>query len=402
MEIICRGGLNVKKPEKVNRLLKKYGFDNLLFDINRYKDGYLINEKDVCNDHLEYSAQLGMQNTVAMTPFIFRMEKDPEPVEYFIELIKETISFCTEKGIKDIIVTPLELDETDVNKAKEFYALFKELITDKDTRILIPNMNRMLNGHMIRGIYSDPYKLSLLIDSLNEECGKNSFALCLNIGECNLVGQNIYEFCKVAGNRIKAVCVSENDGKEELRLMPFSSSHAGSDKMDWLSIIRGLRLVNFDGLIIMDFCDTLFSYSHLFWDDVIRLAYNISTFLVWQLNVENIIKKYDTRVLFGAGNMCRNYMKCYGKDYPPLFTCDNDSRIWGNTFEGLEIKSPEELRNLPEDCCILICNMFYDEIKAQLQEMGLKNPIEYFSDEYLPSLYLDRYDADERKVVDKW
>ena len=82
----------------------------------------------------------------------------------------------------------------------------------------------------------------------------------------------------------------------------------------------------------------------------------------------------------------------YGKDYPPLYTCDNNSANWGNIFEGLEIKNPEELKNLPKDVSVFICNMYYREIEAQLKEMGLENPIYYFNDEYMPVFHFKRLD----------
>ena len=106
--------------------------------------------------------------------------------------------------------------------------------------------------------------------------------------------------------------------------------------------------------------------------------------------MKNVLKKYDKRVLFGAGNMCRNYMKCYGEEFPPLFTCDNNKARWGEQFEGLEIKPPECLKELPPDCAIFICNIYYKEIEQQLRETGVSNPIEYFNDEYMPSYYFDR------------
>ena len=124
----------------------------------------------------------------------------------------------------------------------------------------------------------------------------------------------------------------------------------------------------------------------------------VGEYLKLQLELEQVLAKYDKRVLFGAGNMCRNYMKCYGEKYPPLFTCDNNAAIWGTRFEGLEVKDPEELKKLPEDCAIFICNIYYDEIKKQLQNMGLQNPIHYFNDEFMPSLYLDRFDSEIREV----
>ena len=83
-------------------------------------------------------------------------------------------------------------------------------------------------------------------------------------------------------------------------------------------------------------------------------------------------------------------MKCYGEKYVPMFTCDNNSKLWGTTFCGLEVKPPEQLKELPPDCAIFICNIYYREIEKQLRDMDIKNPIEFFNDEYMPSFYFDR------------
>ena len=53
------------------------------------------------------------------------------------------------------------------------------------------------------------------------------------------------------------------------------------------------------------------------------------------------------------------------------------------------VKNPEELKNLPEGSGVIICNIFYREIRAQLEQMGIVN-IGYFNDEYMPSFYTDR------------
>ncbi|MBQ7582713.1 MAG: hypothetical protein IJU25_07840, partial [Lachnospiraceae bacterium] len=78
-----------------------------------------------------------------------------------------------------------------------------------------------------------------------------------------------------------------------------------------------------------------------------------------------------------------------------LYTCDNNSKIWGTEFEGLTVNSPEKLKELPEDAAIIICNGYYREIEAQLREMNIQNPIEYFNDEYMPTFYFDRFKRED-------
>ena len=122
-------------------------------------------------------------------------------------------------------------------------------------------------------------------------------------------------------------------------------------------------------------------------------ARSVAEYFKWQIEIEQILKRYSAIVLFGAGNMCRNFIKCYGEKYAPLFTCDNNQVLWGTSFCGLEVKPPEALRSLPEGCAILICNIYYREIEKQLRQMGVGNPIEFFNDEYMPSFYFDRLDT---------
>lgn len=131
------------------------------------------------------------------------------------------------------------------------------------------------------------------------------------------------------------------------------------------------------------------NFSPLLRPQLLVLAKSVAEYFKWQIQIETALKKYSSVVLFGAGNMCRNFMKCYGDKYPPLFTCDNNSSLWGSTFCGLEVKAPETLRELPENCGVFICNIYYREIEQQLREMGVAN-IEFFNDEYMPTFPFDR------------
>ena len=140
---------------------------------------------------------------------------------------------------------------------------------------------------------------------------------------------------------------------------------------------------------MLDIRDTAAVFSPLLRPGLLALAKSVAEYVKWQVEIENALKKYSSIVLFGAGNMCRNFMKCYGEKYPPLFTCDNNQAKWGSRFCGLEVKSPQVLKELPDGCGVFICNIYYREIEQQLREMGVDR-IEFFNDEYMPSFYFDR------------
>lgn len=77
-------------------------------------------------------------------------------------------------------------------------------------------------------------------------------------------------------------------------------------------------------------------------------------------------------VVFGGGFMFEDYMKKYGRAYPPAFIVDNDEKKWGTTRHGVEIIEPEKLLDMPRSqLYLIICSIHYKAISKQLENMGL-------------------------------
>lgn len=320
-----------------------------------------------------------------------------ELIDLTMQVNKDCIRACEEIGCENIIVQPLSVglergQEWEGNKA--FLQELASCCKKEGTRLLLCNQCYDKNGHLIRGVCSDGEQAASWIDALNKEAGMERFGFCLDIGVCNLCGQNIQRMTSALDHRIQAVILTENDGQKNAKLLPFTSAYGRRSTLDWLSVLRGLREISYDGYLILETVDTTVAFSPLLQPYLFPVYKAVLDYFEMQIQIERDLKKYEHIALFGAGNMCRNYMKCYGEKYPPLFTCDNNPKLWGTEFEGLKIKSPEALRNLPQDCGVIICNIFYREIEAQLRSMGITN-IGYFNDEYMPSFYFDRLKREE-------
>lgn len=79
-------------------------------------------------------------------------------------------------------------------------------------------------------------------------------------------------------------------------------------------------------------------------------------------------------ILFGAGLMFDDYMKKWGNRYHPAFTVDNDENKWGRSRQGVEIREPKAILEVPpEKRRLIICSFYYKEIQKQLQEMGVQD-----------------------------
>ncbi|MCH5261286.1 MAG: sugar phosphate isomerase/epimerase [Lachnospiraceae bacterium] len=437
MNVICHNIMvNIERPAQGVRDLKRAGFNSLAPDISvrvpdfygRYKNKNskgidLLSVSERCSPLFDSCRENGVQISFVYGPSYqlidplqdrkvkdnFLKEDDLPDIEaieaaeakleaFTRKSADECIEFCGSNGVKYILIPPISGDRTrgrEWELNRDFYMSFVRKAKESGVCILLQNMCRDVGGHLVRGVCAEASDAADWVDRLNEEAGAEVFGVCVDIGICSLCGNNVHEFITTLGSRVKAVVLRDCDGHNDVALMPFSCARRGVAQTDWMGLIRGLRDIDYDGELIVNCSDTARAFSPLLRPTVFRLAKEAGDYIRWQVQLEQNLKKYKSIVLFGAGNMCRNYMKCYGEQYPPLFTCDNNPKLWNTEFEGLTVKNPEELRNLPEGCGVYICNIYYREIETQLKEMGIKN-IEYFNDEYMPTFYFDRLERDNQ------
>lgn len=342
-----------------------------------------------------------IQLPVAVAPYLNPNTKRYDLNDFLYKLIKECILICGEIGCKYLMVPSLfaGIPKDRIQKVnEEYYRKLANVSEEIGVVLLLKNQCRSINGHLVRGMFCNAEETMRFIDKINNAFENERIGFCLDTGICNICGQDMYDFVSILGNRLKTVILRDNDGYMDGSLLPFTSTGIGGTRTSWISLIRGLRRVNFNGDLIIDFHDSICAIPNMLRPQYLGFAKNIGAYFKWQLEQERILAKYTKRVLFGAGNMCRNYMKCYGEDYPPLFTCDNNSKLWDTEFEGIMVKNPEELKKIAKDCAIFICNIYYDEIETQLRDMGIKNPIEYFNDEYMTSFYFERLSKKRESV----
>ncbi len=418
MNIICSpaGIVNPFRPGQGIMDIVNAGFKNVSFDLDMCCSSYelehfgkLSEEKDTA-DRLfrlisRYPSEIGpffekmltvciqnhVQIPIARAPYLPRDTKRTDLRGQMFAIHEECIRMCGRTGCHYLVVRPLYVRTCEVSWEvnREYYLRLAKAAREEDVTILLENQCRSMNGHMVRSVCSDGEEAAQWIDELNRDTDEERFGFCMDVGVCSLCGQDMREFAIALGNRIRAVVLRDCDGQHEGAMLPFTCTRFGQPQTDWLNLIRGLREIGFDGQMILYIPDTISTFSPLLRPQLMTLARTTAEYFRWQIEIENLLKKYESIVLFGAGNMCRNYLKCYGEKYPPLFTCDNNQKIWGTDFLGIEVKPPEALKSLPEGCGIFICNIYYREIERQLRDMGIEN-IEFFNDEYMPSFYFDR------------
>lgn len=426
MNIICApsGIVDIDRPGQGISDMAKAGFENVLLDLTQYCSptelenvgkqlssrgkGLLqhpVERRQSPTEKLlqglerllQSCAKANLATPIALAPHLKRDTKRTDAKELLTSLALESLQICGKAGVKHLVVRPLPVQGTAEESWEEnraFYLSLADCARENNVTILLENQCLDRNGHLVRGICAQATEAARWVDSLNRAAGEERFGFCMNVGTYNLCGQSMREVAVELESRVKAVLLRDCNGQQETSMLPFTVVCGRQSQTDWLGLIRGLRESGFDGELVLDLSDTATVFSPILRPQLLALAKAVAEYFKWQIGIENTLKKHGSIVLFGAGNMCRNYMKCYGGKYPPLFTCDNNSALWGTTFCGLEVKAPESLAHLPADCAVFICNIYYREIEKQLREMGITNPIEFFNDEYMPSFYFDRLQRD--------
>lgn len=121
------------------------------------------------------------------------------------------------------------------------------------------------------------------------------------------------------------------------------------------------------------------------------------SYAVWKNRFTKVFDDIGDKVivLFGTGNMLKDYDRYTKGAYGPAFYVDNDKSKWGTTLNGCEIKSPQALLEVPADKLhLIICNVYYREIGAQLRAMGIKDY--YIYTETLAGLFRTPFDIREK------
>lgn len=377
------GSVDMEKPGRGLALFKSVGISSMILDFSSVagvSEGTetKVPDREAVQPFVEACRSQGMTISLALMPYL-RAEQE-QRAEILYPLLEEAMRACAAYGILNVVVQPPRADRETV---RVFWEQVRAWAVECGLHVLVKNCAGYFQGRYVRGEACHAGRTAEWLRKQNETAGTLLFGFCMDLGVCSLCGQNPYEFAAAMGDMLEAVIVGECSGEEPGALLPFTVVSRGQKRTDWLNFFRGLRAVAFDGTVVLDVKDCMGAVPYQLRAPLLRYVKGAGDYIGIQLALEQRLEQYKKRVLFGAGQMCQNYMKYYGRLYPPLFTCDNNAALWGTQVEGLLVKAPEALLKLPEDCAIFLCSVYEEEIRAQLLQMGVPNPVFRFNDEYL-------------------
>ncbi len=163
------------------------------------------------------------------------------------EQIKKEVDFFLNAGITYAVIhanggDDLPHEERYARWVHYFTALC-EYVKGTDLTFCLENLGSVPFTHRAENILK-------LID----DCGGKNMGICLDTGHLHLTRlrdgneQTTTEFVRIAGDRLKALHIHENNGRADDHQMPFSAKKA----FDWRELIRALDEIQYQGLFNME------------------------------------------------------------------------------------------------------------------------------------------------------
>lgn len=201
--------------------------------------------------------------------------------EYLFESILKSMAVCQLIGCPAIVVHPTARS----TKEKEWntnLALYRRLIPAAKkygVKICLENISNRRPGRIIDGRLSEAEEACRMIDLLNAEAGGDHFGFCFDVGHANMTGRNIKEFVKELGHRLTILHIHDNDGREDMHMIPYSYlATPSSHSIDWQGFVEGLKEIGYKGVLGFEICRMWLAYPKAVHDQCMELVSGIGRY----------------------------------------------------------------------------------------------------------------------------
>ena len=198
--------------------------------------------------------------------------------DYLFEAVVKCMAVCQLIGCPAIVVHPTARStyqkEWDTNLAN--YRRLIPAAKKYGVKICLENISNRRPGRIIEGRLSNASDACLLIDTLNAEAGEELFGFCFDVGHANMTARNMKEYVKELGHRLTILHIHDNDGKEDMHMIPYSYlATPTSHSVDWQGFVEGLKEIGYQGVLGFEICRMWLAYPKAVHDQALELVSGI-------------------------------------------------------------------------------------------------------------------------------
>lgn len=184
-------------------------------------------------------------------------------------------SYLVVHGFK--LARRLGSEEAEWAETERFLRQLAPVARELGITLCVENLYEQRGGRIVEGPGCDARKAAERIDRLNGDYGAEVFGFCFDTGHANLTGLDFEAFIKTLGRRLKVLHIHDNDGAGDLHQLPFTFTRTreNAPSTDWEGFLRGLRAVDFDGVLSFETAPVLKAFPGEMKADVLRFIARI-------------------------------------------------------------------------------------------------------------------------------
>lgn len=187
----------------------------------------------------------------AHAPFPCYIDGADKVNSYLIQVFEKECAILQYLGCPALVVHPFSCKDKEKEKEVNL-SMYRQLIPAAKkygVKICLENMFQFPKGHGVVGACGDAAEACWYIDTLNAEAGADVFGYCLDIGHANLCGRNLRNEIRLLGNRLTILHIHDNEGLNDLHLIPYTQKANGRNTTDWEGFLEGLRDIHYQGTL---------------------------------------------------------------------------------------------------------------------------------------------------------
>lgn len=150
----------------------------------------------------------------------------------------------------------------------------------------IENLYSSQGGHIVEGPCCNAQKVIERLDRFNDVYNAEVLGFCFDTGHANLIGLDFESFIAKLGHRLKVLHIHDNDGVRDLHQIPFTftRSRENMSSTDWGSFIRGLKAINYDGVLSFETAPVLSAFPAILQRDALMFLAKIGKYFAVAMN----------------------------------------------------------------------------------------------------------------------
>ena len=262
-----------ENPYEGFEMLRQAGFTCCDFSLNGYlknTDIYRANKNNFFDQSVEELESFFAKHKEAAGKSKIRINQMHMPYPIFIpngkdklndylwnQVAPKSMEICRFLECPNIVVHGFKLsrfwgtEEAEWQKTHEFLDSILPMAKEYGITVCLENLYESVGGHLVEGPGCDARKAVERIDCINAEYGAEVLGFCFDTGHANLIGIDFEKFITTLGARLKVLHIHDNDGVGDLHQIPytFTKTRENKSSTDWEGFARGLRTINFDGVL---------------------------------------------------------------------------------------------------------------------------------------------------------